>query len=317
MGRALDRLREAQQRVVDESEEWRNAQSGSEMIAWLTADELGEMNDAITAVLDRHIERLTDPRSATARVRGCASSWRGVCRRTSRGSTRHEEAVRAARVPAPLRRAEHVDARRLGDAAGAEHVGEDAHRLQRDGRASPSSSWCCRRSAPRCSASGSTGCRASRSWSGATSPARPPCCPLVLVRDEGDVWLIWVVAFLYGVSFVVLPGRGQRAAQGAAPRGPPGRRQLQPGHVQGGVPAVRAVGRAPRSSRPRAAGWWPSWTPRRFVVAAAFIATITVTETARAAADPGSGTRWWPGCGSWSATGCSATCSSGSAPRSS
>jgi len=29
--------------------------------------------------------------------------------------------------------------------------------------------------------------------------------PLVLVRDSGDVWLIWVVAFLYGVSFVVLP----------------------------------------------------------------------------------------------------------------
>lgn len=29
--------------------------------------------------------------------------------------------------------------------------------------------------------------------------------PLVLVRDENDVWLIWVVAFLYGVSFVILP----------------------------------------------------------------------------------------------------------------
>ncbi len=29
--------------------------------------------------------------------------------------------------------------------------------------------------------------------------------PLVLVRDEGDVWLIWAVAFLYGISFVVLP----------------------------------------------------------------------------------------------------------------
>ncbi|TCC49752.1 MFS transporter [Kribbella capetownensis] len=29
--------------------------------------------------------------------------------------------------------------------------------------------------------------------------------PLVLVRDANDVWLIWVVAFLYGVSFVVLP----------------------------------------------------------------------------------------------------------------
>ena len=29
--------------------------------------------------------------------------------------------------------------------------------------------------------------------------------PLVLVRDAGDVWVIWVVAFLYGISFVVLP----------------------------------------------------------------------------------------------------------------
>ena len=29
--------------------------------------------------------------------------------------------------------------------------------------------------------------------------------PLVLVRDAGDVWIIWVVAFGYGVSFVVLP----------------------------------------------------------------------------------------------------------------
>ena len=29
--------------------------------------------------------------------------------------------------------------------------------------------------------------------------------PLVLVRDEADVWIIWAVAFLYGVSFVVLP----------------------------------------------------------------------------------------------------------------
>ena len=29
--------------------------------------------------------------------------------------------------------------------------------------------------------------------------------PLLLVRDEGDVWIIWGVAALYGVSFVVLP----------------------------------------------------------------------------------------------------------------
>ncbi len=29
--------------------------------------------------------------------------------------------------------------------------------------------------------------------------------PLTLVRGAGDVWVIWVVAFLYGVSFIVLP----------------------------------------------------------------------------------------------------------------
>ena len=29
--------------------------------------------------------------------------------------------------------------------------------------------------------------------------------PLVLVRGEGQVWIIWVVAALYGVSFIVLP----------------------------------------------------------------------------------------------------------------
>jgi MFS family permease len=29
--------------------------------------------------------------------------------------------------------------------------------------------------------------------------------PLVLVRDAGDVWIIWLVAFGYGISFIVLP----------------------------------------------------------------------------------------------------------------
>jgi MFS family permease len=29
--------------------------------------------------------------------------------------------------------------------------------------------------------------------------------PLLLVHDAGDVWLIWLVAFLYGISFVMLP----------------------------------------------------------------------------------------------------------------
>src|SRR5665647_2776033 len=29
--------------------------------------------------------------------------------------------------------------------------------------------------------------------------------PLIVVRDAGDVWIVYVVAFLYGISFVVLP----------------------------------------------------------------------------------------------------------------
>ncbi len=29
--------------------------------------------------------------------------------------------------------------------------------------------------------------------------------PLLLVRDAGDVWVIWAVAFCYGISFIVLP----------------------------------------------------------------------------------------------------------------
>jgi len=71
MGRAMDRLREAQQRSSEESEEWRDAQAHTEMVAWLTADELKEMNAAITAVLDRHVERLTEPEQRPPGARLC------------------------------------------------------------------------------------------------------------------------------------------------------------------------------------------------------------------------------------------------------
>ncbi|MFC6156927.1 winged helix-turn-helix domain-containing protein [Kribbella jiaozuonensis] len=71
MGRALERLHEAQQRVPDEPEEWRAAHSNTEMVAWLTAAELKEMNQAISAVLDRHVERLTDPSKRPAGSRLC------------------------------------------------------------------------------------------------------------------------------------------------------------------------------------------------------------------------------------------------------
>jgi DNA-binding transcriptional ArsR family regulator len=71
MGRAMDRLRESQQRAPEESEEWRAAQTGTEMVAWLTADELKEMNNAINAVLDRYVERLTEPKQRPSGARLC------------------------------------------------------------------------------------------------------------------------------------------------------------------------------------------------------------------------------------------------------
>ncbi|MEU4193937.1 helix-turn-helix domain-containing protein [Kribbella sp. NPDC026611] len=71
MGRALDRMREARDRAPEEPEEWRKAQAGSEMVAWLTAAELKEMNDALTAVLDRYEERLTDPKQRPVGARLC------------------------------------------------------------------------------------------------------------------------------------------------------------------------------------------------------------------------------------------------------
>ncbi|GAA2832796.1 winged helix-turn-helix domain-containing protein [Kribbella solani] len=76
MSRAIDRLRESQQRAPEESEQWRAARSNVEMVAWLTADELKEMNDAINTVLDRHVQRLTDPAQRPAGARLCEFvSW--------------------------------------------------------------------------------------------------------------------------------------------------------------------------------------------------------------------------------------------------
>lgn len=71
MGRAMDRLREAEQRAPEEPEEWRAARNNTEMVAWLTADELKEMNEAICAVLERHVERLTDPAQRPTGSRLC------------------------------------------------------------------------------------------------------------------------------------------------------------------------------------------------------------------------------------------------------
>ena len=55
---------------------------------------------------------------------------------------------------------------------------------------------------------------AGRCSSGPTWPVGRRVLPLLLVRDAGDVWLIYAVAFVYGISLRRRPGRAQRPAQG-------------------------------------------------------------------------------------------------------
>ena len=103
--------------------------------------------------------------------------------------------------------------------------------------------------------------------------------PLVLVRDEGDVWLIWVVAFLYGVSFVVLPAAVNGLLKELLPEdllvdANSGLATFKEGFRLFG-PLVGAAIFA------TAGGWLVAVVDAAsFVVAAAFIATIRVTEAA-------------------------------------
>ncbi|HET6938547.1 MAG TPA: helix-turn-helix domain-containing protein [Nocardioides sp.] len=71
MGRAMDRLFEAHAREPEEKPEWRRAQRSGEYVAWVTAAELAELNDAIAEVLDRYSDRLTDPDGRPRGARLC------------------------------------------------------------------------------------------------------------------------------------------------------------------------------------------------------------------------------------------------------
>jgi hypothetical protein len=103
--------------------------------------------------------------------------------------------------------------------------------------------------------------------------------PLVLVRDEGDVWLIWAVAFLYGASFVVLPA----AVNGLL-------KELLPedllveanGSLATFKEGFRLFGPLVGAAIFATAGGWlvAVVDAASFAVAAAFIATIKVKETA-------------------------------------
>ena len=96
---------------------------------------------------------------------------------------------------------------------------------------------------PRCSGMSWTGCRGGRSSSSANLASAAMMLPLLLVHDAGDIWIIYAVAFCYGVSFVVRARRAQRPAQGHASRGRPRGGERVARHHPGGAPDGRPAGR--------------------------------------------------------------------------
>lgn len=76
MGRSLDRYREAAQRHAAEPPAWQDAAGGSQTMAWVTADELRELNAEIHDVVMRHVGRLEDPGKRPDGARLCELvSW--------------------------------------------------------------------------------------------------------------------------------------------------------------------------------------------------------------------------------------------------
>jgi DNA-binding transcriptional ArsR family regulator len=78
MARAVDRLREATRRAADEPAEWRKAMDSRETVAWLTAEELAELNEALREVLERYDRRLEDKGARPKGARLCEFVTWGV-----------------------------------------------------------------------------------------------------------------------------------------------------------------------------------------------------------------------------------------------
>jgi predicted ArsR family transcriptional regulator len=77
--RATNRMREAEERMGDEPEEWRDAQDRSQTLACLTADELREINLAIRELLTTHVDRFADPGKRPEGARLCELvAWGGL-----------------------------------------------------------------------------------------------------------------------------------------------------------------------------------------------------------------------------------------------
>jgi MFS family permease len=101
--------------------------------------------------------------------------------------------------------------------------------------------------------------------------------PLLLVHDAGDVWLIWLVAFLYGISFVMLPAALNGVLKDLLPE-----ELLVDANSSLATTreAFRLVGPLIGALLFTWAGGWAVAVvdAATFLVAAAFVATIHVTE---------------------------------------
>ncbi len=70
--RQVTRFHEARARLHDDGDEdWGQAASATQSASWLTLDELEEVNAEIRAVLERYVDRLTDPALRPAGSRLC------------------------------------------------------------------------------------------------------------------------------------------------------------------------------------------------------------------------------------------------------
>ena len=95
--------------------------------------------------------------------------------------------------------------------------------------------------------------------------------PLLLVRDAGDVWLIYGVAFAYGISFVVIPAGLNGLLKEMMPDGPAGRGELLAADDKESFRLVGPLAGAVLFSALRVAAPSRCSTPSSFLVAAVVI----------------------------------------------
>ncbi len=78
VAREVVRLRDSLIRVADDTADWRSSSSSVQTMLWLTAEELEEINDAVEALLNTHLDRHEDPERRPTGSRLCAFMAWGV-----------------------------------------------------------------------------------------------------------------------------------------------------------------------------------------------------------------------------------------------